>query len=48
MRPHLIFCGRIILCGIDIHIQKRNDKNWENYKKQGNFFVELLRKTKTI
>ena len=48
VRPHIIFCGHIILCGIDIHIQKRNDKNWENYKKQGNFFVEILRKTKTI
>ena len=47
MRPHIIFCARIIYCRIDIHIQKRNAKNWENYKKQGNFFLELPRKTKT-
>ena len=32
---------------IYIHIRKRNDKNWENYKKQRNFCVDLLRKTKT-
>ena len=31
----------------NIYIPKRNDKNWENYKKQINFCVELLRKTKT-
>ena len=29
-----------------IFICKRNDTNWENYKKQRNFFVDLLRKTK--
>ena len=28
-------------------IHKRNDKIWENYKKQKKFCVELLRKTKT-
>ena len=27
------------------YIRKRNDKNWENYKKQRNFCVDLLRKT---
>ena len=31
----------------NIFIRKRNDKNWENYKKQRNFCVGLLRKTKT-
>ena len=31
----------------NIYIRKRNDKNWENYKKQRNFCVGLLRKTKT-
>ena len=31
----------------NIYICKRNDKNWENYKKQRNFCVDLLRKTKT-
>ena len=31
----------------NIFIRKRNDKNWENYKKQRNFCVDLLRKTKT-
>ena len=30
----------------NIYIRKRNDKNWEN-NKQRNFFVDLLRKTKT-
>ena len=30
-----------------IYIRKRNDKNWGNYKKQTNFCVDLLRKTKT-
>ena len=30
----------------NIYIRKRNDKNWEN-NKQINFFVDLLRKTKT-
>ena len=29
------------------YIRKRNDKNWGNYKKQTNFGVDLLRKTKT-
>ena len=29
----------------NIYIRKRNDKNWENYKKQRNFCVDLLRKT---
>ena len=29
------------------YIRKRNVKNWENYKKQINFCVDLLRKTKT-
>ena len=32
---------------IYIYIPKRNDKNWGNYKKQTNFCVDLLRKTKT-
>ena len=31
----------------NIFIRKRNDKNWENYKKQRNFCFDLLRKTKT-
>ena len=31
----------------NIYICKRNDKNRENYKKQRNFCVDLLRKTKT-
>ena len=31
----------------NIYIRKRNDKNRENYKKQRNFCVDLLRKTKT-
>ena len=31
----------------NIYIRKRNDKNWENYKKQRNFCFDLLRKTKT-
>ena len=30
----------------NIYIHKRNDKNWENYKKQRNLCVDLLRKTK--
>ena len=30
-----------------IYIRKRNDKNWENYKKQRNFCVDLFCKTKT-
>ena len=30
----------------NIFIRKRNDKNWENYKKQRNFCVDILRKTK--
>ena len=29
-----------------IYICKRNEKNWENYKKQGHFCVDLLRKVK--
>ena len=29
----------------NIYIRKRNDKNWENYKKQRNCCVDLLRKT---
>ena len=29
----------------NIYIRKSNDKNWENYKKQRNFCVDLLRKT---
>ena len=32
---------------IYIYIPKRNNKNWGNYKKQTNFCVDLLRKTKT-
>ena len=31
----------------NIYIRKRNDKNWENYKKQRNVGVDPLRKTKT-
>ena len=31
----------------NIYIRKRNNKNWENYRKQRNFCVDLLRKTKT-
>ena len=31
----------------NIYICKRIDKNWENYKKQRNVGVDLLRKTKT-
>ena len=31
----------------NIYIRKRNDKNWENYKKQRNFCVDLLCQTKT-
>ena len=31
----------------NIYTRKRNDKNCENYKKQRNFCVDLLRKTKT-
>ena len=27
----------------NIYIRKRNDKNWENYKKQRNFCVDFLR-----
>ena len=30
----------------NINIYKRNDKNWENYKKKRNLCVDLLRKTK--
>ena len=30
----------------NIYVRKRNDKNWENYKKQSNFCVDILRKTK--
>ena len=30
----------------NIYVRKRNDKNWENYKKQRNFCVDILRKTK--
>ena len=29
------------------YIRKRIDKNWENYKKQRNFCIDLLCKTKT-
>ena len=32
---------------IYIYIRKRNDKNWENCKKQRNFCVDLLHQTKT-
>ena len=31
----------------NIYIRKRNDKNWENFKKQIIFCADLLRKTKT-
>ena len=31
----------------NIYIRKGNDEHWENYKKQRNFCVDLLRKTKT-
>ena len=31
----------------NIYIRKRNVKNWENYKKQRGFCVDLLRKIKT-
>ena len=31
----------------NMYIRKRNDKDWEVYKKQRNFCVDLLRKTKT-
>ena len=31
----------------NMYIRKRNDKNWENYKKERNFCVDVLRKTKT-
>ena len=31
----------------NIYICNRNDKIWENYKKQRNFCVDLFRKTKT-
>ena len=30
-----------------MYIRKRNDKDWEVYKKQINFCVDLLRKTRT-
>ena len=30
----------------NIYVRKRNDKNWENCKKQSNFCVDILRKTK--
>ena len=30
----------------NIYVRKRNDKNQENYKKQSNFCVDILRKTK--
>ena len=30
----------------NIYVRKRNDKNWESYKKQSNFCVDILRKTK--
>ena len=30
----------------NINIYKRNDKNWENYKKKRNLCGDLLRKTK--
>ena len=32
----------------NIYIRKRNDKNWENCKKQRHFCVYLLCKTKTV
>ena len=32
---------------IYIYIRKSNQKNWENCKRQINFCVDLLRKTKT-
>ena len=32
---------------IYMYVRIRNDKNWENYKKQRNFCVDFLRKTKT-
>ena len=32
---------------IYIYICKRNNKNWENYKKQRNVGVDPIRKTKT-
>ena len=31
----------------NIYIRKSNDTNWKNHKKQGNFCVDLLRKTKS-
>ena len=31
----------------NIYIRKRNDKTWESYKKERNFCVDVLRKTKT-
>ena len=31
----------------NIYVRKSNDTNWKNHKKQGNFCVDLLRKTKS-
>ena len=42
LRKAIMFRSRLK----NTYIRKRNDKNWENYKKQRNFCVELLRKTK--
>ena len=31
----------------NVYLKTRNSKNWENYKKERNFYTNLLKKTKS-
>ena len=47
LRKAIMHRSRLKYIYIYIYIRKRNDKYWGKYKKQRNFCVDLLRKTKT-
>ena len=47
LRKAIMHRSKLIYIYIYIYICKRNNKNWENYKKQRNVGVDPIRKTKT-